>query len=154
MRITEIGSDLVEIDEENLNDKKLLEIPRIHLIKLSFKLLTEYKIKKVLELFDRTNRFIIDDNIRIYNDFLKKTNKKFYVSNKIGTKLISFLRKNNKILLNLNFLSLHERDFICGEGIFCDLLENLEVIRMTKEDFESHRKLLEKWNGNVIISNV
>ena len=153
MKITKIGEDLVSINEDTINDEKLLEIPRIHLIKLEFKEPTEYKIKGVLELFSSTNRFIIDDNIRIYNDFLKRTNKKFYVSNKPGTKLISFFRRNNKVLLNINFLSSLEQDFVLCEDIFCDILRNIEVLRMNKTVFNQKRDILQQWSGNVIIDD-
>ena len=36
MRLTQIGRDYVLINEKNLNNTDLIEIPRIHLIKLSF----------------------------------------------------------------------------------------------------------------------
>lgn len=154
MRITKIGQDLVTIDEKNLEDETLLKIPRIHLIRLAFETPTEHKIRGVLELFNKTNRFIIDDNIRVYNGFLKNTNKKYYVSNKKGTKIISFLRRNNKILLNINLLSSQEREFMLCEDIFYDLLDNLEIMCMKKEDFDPKREILEKWSGNIILSDV
>jgi hypothetical protein len=48
--------------------------------------------------------------------------------NKERADIISFFRKNNKILLNLMNLSKEERDFFLMEGVFEDLLRNTEVI--------------------------
>ena len=150
MRLTRLGSDYVSISEDSID--KFLNIPRIHLIKLNFFNPTEDKIKKVLQLYPKTRRFVIEDNIRIYNQALKRTNKKFYVENSEGIGFISFFRKNNKVLLNITKLSTFEKQFalnICLE----DILRNIEVIQLEEEDFEEYKEVFEKWSGNVILHN-
>jgi hypothetical protein len=150
MRLTRLGSDYVYISEDNID--RFLDIPRIHLIKMKFFNPTEDKIKKVLKLYPKTRRFVIEDNIRIYNQALKRTNKKFYVENAGGGGFISFFRKNNKVLLNVTKLSTFERQFalnICLE----DILRNIEVIQLEEGDFEEYKEVFEKWSGNVIIHN-
>jgi hypothetical protein len=124
MRITRIGSDIISLNENNYDNSKLLRIPRVHLIKLDFYKPTRTLIERVLQLFPKTNRFVIDDNIREYNFILKRTAKKYYVMNKIGVDIISFFRKNNKILLNFNNLSKEELDFFLMDGIYEDVLRS------------------------------
>ncbi len=152
MRITKLGSDYISIAEENLYDEKLLSIPRVHLIKLRFFNPTEDKIKKVLSLDPKTNRFVIEDNIRIYNNVLKRTNKKYYVMNMPDVGFISFFRKNNKVLLNLLHLSPFEKQFVLAVCLE-DVLRNIEVIQLEEEDFLDAREKFERWNGNVILNN-
>ena len=36
MRITNVGSDYIRLDEDNFEDSELINIPRVHLIKLDF----------------------------------------------------------------------------------------------------------------------
>lgn len=151
MRITRIGSDYISINEDNLYDKNLLSIPRVHLIKLNFWNPTRKKIEKVLELYPRTNRFIIDNNIRIYNNILKRTSKKFYVSNTENSDIISFFRKNNKVLVDFTKLNVFEKQFLLLNGVFEDLLKNTEVIYIEKDVFKTKKDDLKKWNGNVIL---
>jgi hypothetical protein len=71
--------------------------------------------------------------------------------NKKGSDIISFFRKNNKILLNLLNLSKEERDFFLMEGIFEDVLKNIEVIAMNKKIYDEKLEVLDKWKGNCII---
>ena len=126
MKFTALGTDYIAITEDNLKNDKLLSLPRVHLIKLMFFNPTEEKIKTVLSLYPRTNRFVIEDNIRIYNSTLKRTNKKYYVMNMPGVGFISFFRKNNKVLLNIENLSVFEKQFVlkvCLE----DVLKNIEI---------------------------
>jgi hypothetical protein len=153
MRITQIGTDYIRVDEENYSSNAFQSIPRVHLIKLDFAIPTFDLIKQVLHLFPRTNRFVIEDNIREYNSILRRTEKKYYVMNKKGSDIISFFRKNNKILLNLMNLSKEERDFFLMEGIFEDMLKNTEVIAISKRIYDEKMEVLDKWKGNVIIVN-
>jgi hypothetical protein len=95
---------------------------------------------------------VIEDNIREYNSILKRTSKKYYVMNKVGVDIISFFRKNNKILLNFNNLSKEERDFFLMDGIFDDVLRNTEVIAINKAMHDMKMEVLDKWKGNVIIA--
>jgi len=151
MRITKIRTDYIRVDEENYNSNIFQSIQRVHLIKLDFAMPTYDLVKQVLKLFPKTNRFVIEDNIREYNSILRKTEKKYYVMNKKQSNIISFFRKNNKILLNIMNLSKEERDFFLMEGIFEDMLKNTEVIAISKKVYDEKMEVLDKWNGNVII---
>jgi F0F1-type ATP synthase delta subunit len=108
-------------------------------------------INQVLYLFPKTNRFVIEDNIREYNSILRRTEKKYYVMNKRDIEIISFFRKNNKILLNFMNLSIEEKTFFLMEGIFEDVLKNTEVIALSKKIYDEKIEVLDKWKGNVII---
>jgi hypothetical protein len=151
MRITAIGSDLIVVNEENYGSQIYQKIPRVHLIKLDFEIPTYELIDEVLHLFPKTNRFIIEDNIREYNQILRRTEKKYYVMNKKKADIISFFRKNNKILLNFMNLTKEERDFFLMEGVFEDVLRNTEVITLTKRIYDEKIEVLDKWKGNVVI---
>lgn len=152
MKLTRIGSDYIRIDEDNLNDDVLLSIPRVHLILLAFREPTEAKVKQVIKNFPRTNRFVVEDNIRIYNLILRNTSKKYYVSNSKGYNIISFFRKNNKVLVNFHKLDEFERAFLLSENVFKDVLRNTEVIHIDKGIFDEKMEILEDWRGNVIVS--
>jgi hypothetical protein len=151
MRVTTVGSDYIRIDEQNMEDRKLMSIPRVHLIKLDFEKPTELKVKKVIDLYPKTNRFVVDENIKTYNAILKDTNKKYYVENTVGSKVISFFKKNNKVLVNFNNLSDSERSFLLSDDCFDDVLKNAEVILLNKPVYETKMKQLEIWSGNVIV---
>ncbi len=151
MRITSIGSDYIVVNEENYGSDAFQSIPRVHLIKLDFAMPTYDLVNQVLHLFPKTNRFVIEDNIREYNSILRRRNKKYYVMNKVAADILSFFRKNNKILLNFMNLSKEERDFFLMEGIFEDVLRNTEVIAISKKIYDEKIEVLDKWKGNVII---
>jgi hypothetical protein len=146
-----VGSDYIRIDEDNLEDELLLSIPRVHIIKLDFMKPTEMKVKRVLELYPKTNRFVIETNIKTYNYILRSTSKKYYVENAVGSKVITFFKKNNKVLCNFNNLSSDESKFLLTN--FGDVLRNTEVIIIDQEGFDSKKEQLDRWSGNVIISN-
>lgn len=151
MRITTIGSDYIRVNERNYNSEVFKKISRIHLIKLDFIDPTYVIVRNIIKMFPRTNRFVIEDHIREYNSILKKTEKKYYVMNKKGSDIISFFRKNNKILLNLMNLSKEERDFFLMDGIFDDVLRNTEVIALSKKIYDEKIEILDTWRGNVIV---
>lgn len=153
MKITRIGSDYISVDEHNYSSKEFLDIPRVHLIKLNFFKPTKVKIQDVLDIYHKTNRFVIEDNIKTYNYILRATNKKYYIENPVGTRIISFFRKNNKVLVNFNNLSIFEKQFLLSESCFEDVLKNTEVINIDKETFEEKKGILQHWSGNVIISD-
>jgi hypothetical protein len=153
MKITNIGTDFISIDEDNLNDEKLSMIPKIHLIKLNFIKPTKQKVENVIENFPSTNRFVIEDNIRIYNYILKETNKKYYIENNPNSEIISFFRKNNKVLINFNNLNTFSKQFLLSDNVFEDVLKNSEVIMVDKSIFNEKRNILRNWSGNVIISD-
>jgi len=150
MQITSAGSDYIRINEDSLYDESLINIGRVHLIQLDFEYPTESKIKQVLKLYPKTKRYIINDNIRIYNYILRSTSKKYYIENLPGSNLISFFRKNNKVLLNFNNLSDIESMFLLSDN-FEDLLKNVEVIKINREVYKSKFDILNLWRGNVII---
>ncbi len=149
MRVTKLDSDYVKIDEDNIND--FLHIERVHIIELLFFKPTERKIKKVLELYPKTNRYVISSEIRTYNYILKNTSKKYYVKNIPGSPIISFFKKNNKVLVDFLSLDIYERQFLLLENVFADVLRNTEVIQIDQEIFEEKKNYLESWTGNVII---
>lgn len=151
MKLTEIGKEYVVLNEENIKDCNILEIPKIHLIKLAFDVPTKEKIEATLQLFPKTNRFIIDREIKTYNDVLKYSTKKFYVENRYGASVISFFRKNNKVLVNFNKLRMPERLFLLSANVLPDLLFNVEVVQMNRSDFEDVKNYLDVWSGNVIL---
>ena len=154
MKITKIGSDYIIVDE-NVIDSGLVrfkKIPRIHLIKFEFKYPTETLVNRVIENFPRTQRFVIDDNIKIYNSILRRTSKKYYVMNRKDADIISFFRKNNKILFNFNNLSREEQDFFLMDGVFEDVLKNTEVVVLQKNHHDLKMHVLDAWKGNCIIA--
>ena len=126
------GSDYVEINENNIND--YIDILKIHLIKLDFSDPTEKLILEVLEKYPNTNRFIISNNIKIYNDVLRNTTKKYYIENTKNTKILTFFRKNNKILFNFNNVNKKVKDFLLDNFLF-DILKNVEVIIIDNNSF-------------------
>lgn len=150
MQITSIGSDYIRIGENNVYDENLINIQRVHLIQLDFEYPTESKIKQVLSLYPKTKRYVINDNIRIYNFVLRSTSKKYYIENLPNVPLISFFRKNNKILLNFNNLTNSEKIFLLSDN-FEDLLKNVEVIKINKEIYDRKYDILNLWRGNCII---
>ena len=153
MKFTVPGKDVIRIDEVDIETDRVIESDnKVHLIKLNFENPTSEKIKWVLNKYSLTNRYIIDDNIRIYNSFLKKTNKKYYIENKTDDKLVSFFKKNNKVLLNFLKLSKTTLEFVMYE-CFEDVLYNTEVIIISQEIFDLKQDVINLWKGNVIIQN-
>lgn len=152
MILTEPGKDIICIDEEDfyLSQK---EKNKIHLIKFKFIEPDEKKINWCLNNYPSTNRYIIEDNIKIYNDVLKKTRKKYYIENNTFVGIISFFKKNNKVLLNVLKLKEQEQSFILDPYILSDVLKNIEIIYITQEQFENNKRIFLNWNGNVIIHN-
>ena len=152
MKITVMNEDFVTITEQNLND--LTENPekKIHLIKLNFTEPTKEKVLSVINTFTKTNRYVISNNIKIYNDILKTTSKKYYIENEKNTNLISYLRKNNKILINFNNLRQNELDLLLDEKILLDLLRNVEVIMIQSSIYEKYNTIFNSWDGNIILT--
>lgn len=153
MRITSVNTDYIKINETNYNSEVFQKIPRVHLIKLDFLNPTFTLINNVMNLFPKTNRFVVDNNIKEYNSILRRTEKKYYVMNKENSDIISFLRKNNKILLNFMNMKKEERDFFMMDRIFDDILKNTEVIALNKKIYNEKIEILDKWKGNAIILN-
>jgi hypothetical protein len=71
--------------------------------------------------------------------------------NKRGIDIISFFRKNNKILLNFMNLDDDAFCFLLYDKNFSDVLRNTEVIAIDKDIYNEKSKILDNWNGNIII---
>ena len=147
------GKDVLVIDENSFEE--LMEVTqKVHLIKFAFKNDNEETIKSVKEVlnnFPSTNRFIVDNNIRMYNSILKDIpGKKYYVQNS-NDKLVSFFRKNNKVVFSFHSLNKEFEDFFLNEDIFNDLLYNVEVIIMEPYQLDEMKWAMKNWNGNVIL---
>jgi len=151
MKITEIGRDIIRIDESNFQTK---EKEKVHLIKFAFEEPTTEKVNTALSNYPNTNRFVISNYIKFYNEILKYTNKKYYIENTYQS-MISFFKKNNKVLLNTDNLQTHEYEYINHPDAFFDVLKNVEIIMIDRELFETFRDgiIRMNWKGNVVISN-
>lgn len=150
MKITKMGSDYVCINELNMSDIELQNIPRIHLIKLAFKNPTLEKVEFVMKTFKSTNRFVIEDNIKFYNDILRSTNKKYYISNTENDKLITFFKRNNKVLLDTTKLGPLEKSFVFSVSLE-DVLQNTEVIIIKQKYYKENPGPYNNWTGNLIL---
>ena len=153
MIITVPGKDLITIAEEDIQeDWNVVPVEnKIHLIKLQFSNPTEDKIDFVMQNHPYTNRFIINDNIKFYNWAFRQYEKKYYVENTYNARLISFFKKNNKVLLNFNRLDSETRNFALKDRVFKDILKNLEIIQLDEHEFSKKKPILVNWNGNVIV---
>ncbi|MFA5025668.1 MAG: hypothetical protein WC503_04135 [Candidatus Shapirobacteria bacterium] len=149
MRFTEIGTDLVIINEANLSNK--LTDDKIHLIKFGFEHPTEEKIRKVLDTYPETNRFVVGNYVKEYNFILRDLGKKYYIQNVLNRPgLISFMRKNNKVFLSIPSLTPEEKSFVLSYALE-DILKNLEIIMINIADFEKLSSKFKNWNGNVVL---
>ena len=104
----------------------------------------------VMRKFQNTNRFIISDHISFYNGYLKHTSKKYYVTNTEHNKLVSFYKKNNKVLLDTTQLSDFERQFVFNV-VLSDILTCTEVMVVSKKDYVNSSTILNSWNGNLVV---
>lgn len=150
MRFTRPGEDVLVINDTDIENDIRQTSNRVHLLKFNFDNPTQEKIDIIVEKYPEVNRFIIEDNIRFYNYALKPLQKKYYVMNAVGTSLISFLRKNNKILLSLSNLNDIELDFMILD--LEDLLKNIEVIEGTQDIYLKYKDIFDMWMGNFILS--
>lgn len=153
MKITQPGRDIIRVTEEDYENGEVVSSEdKVHLIKFAFEEPDNDKVNWVFETYPDTKRFVVEQDIKFYNDILKKTNKKYYVENSNNTSLITFFRKNNKVLLNFSKLFSEERDFIL-EYLLNDILKNVEIIAIDKDNFERYFETFRKWKGNVVIDN-
>lgn len=153
IKLTKPGSDIIVITDQDFNNNKQVE-DKVHLIRLAFENPTIDKMNWVIDTFYKTHRFVIDsEHIRFYNGFFKRTNKKYYVINdKTTDGLISFFKKNNKVLLDVTVLSEFDRMYVLNVA-FADILRNTEVIIISKNDYAEHLEELNMYNGNCIIAD-
>lgn len=148
MKITYPERDYVIINEHNIDHYRGQY--KKHLIKFAFYEPTKEKIGQVLNTYPDTNRFIVPNNIKIYNDVLRNTNKKYYVENRQGEGLITFFKRNNKCILNFNNLSPKEKRFAL-DYMLVDILYNLEAILISKEDLWDYENVIKLWEGNALL---
>jgi len=154
MRMTIPGKDVIVVNDDNLDVCVKPEYEeRAHIVKLSFKQPTNDKINKAIRTYSNTNRFIIDNNVKFYNSIFKKVGKKYYVQNEDGSNFVSFVRRNNKILVDFTRMTQTEKRFLM-DNYLGDILRNCEVILVEENDLDTYSNQLKGWNGNVIIKDV
>lgn len=153
MKITLPGRDIVVIDDENVFREFRTE--RIHLIRLKISDPDIDAMSWIHNAFPSTNRFVIDmTNLKFYNIYFKNTSYKYYVINtyKKWNGVISFFKKNNKVLLDFTKLLDEERDFLLNFALK-DVLNNTEVVLIDKNDYANNQETFNNWRGNCIIKN-
>jgi hypothetical protein len=152
--ITVPGRDIIVVNEENLLSGDEYSY-KVHLVRLSFENPTDDKMEWVMQTFRKTNRYVIDTtHIRYYNYYLKRTNLKYYI---INTKdswrgLVSFFKRNNKVLLDITQLSLFEKQFVMNVALD-DVISNTEVLLMDKEDYTDNLDVFNQWKGDIILKD-
>jgi hypothetical protein len=152
--ITVPGRDIIVVNEESLTDGKEFTY-KVHLVRLSFTDPTNEKMEWVLQTFHKTNRYVVDINhIRYYNYYLKRTNLKYYIINTVDTwrGLVSFFKRNNKVLLDITQLTDFEKQFVLNVALQ-DILSNCEVLLMDREDYTGHLEVFNQWKGDIIIKD-
>jgi len=153
---TKPGRDIIRItDTDYLNDNININ-HKIHIIRLDFGSPDDIKMEWVITKFNNTNRYVIDvSNLKYYNYFLKRTNLKYYIINTsvLWKGVISFYKRNNKVLLDTTCLSKEEHDFVMNVSLK-DVLFNTEVIIINKTDYDIHKDVIDKWKGNCIINDI
>jgi len=154
MKFTLSGRDVISLTDETLKDCKIPSDQKIHLIKIDITSPSPKAIEAITMMFPNTNRYIIsaNSNIKVFNDTFKRLTKKYYVENETNSRLVSFLRKNNKVLLNVAKLSPHDYTFVDNESVLVDLLWNVEVMSVPIKFYESWKPLFTNWPGNLILS--
>ncbi len=150
MKVTKMGTDYVRVNELTMADEYITSIPRIHIIKLDFDDPTVEKVEYVLKTFSSTNRFVIDKNIRFYNGILKQTNKKYYIANTEDDRLITFFKRNNKVLLDTTILNPLEKAFVFSIALQ-DVLFNTEVMIVKEKNYKENTETFNRWTGNLIL---
>ena len=149
--LTKAGQDIIRLTEDHIQD---VYDPhnKVHLIRLSFDNPTNEIMDWVLDTFKKTNRYVIDnEHIRFYNYFFKRTNFKYYVINidRYFTGLVSFFKRNNKVLLDITKLDDDDKRYILLN--LADVLSNTEVIIISKDDYNDNITTLKAWKGNIIL---
>jgi len=147
------GRDIIRVtDQDYLNDGPNLD-SKVHIIRLDFDSPNDTKMRWVIDKFYQTNRFVVDlQNIKYYNFYLKRTNYKYYVinTNVLWNGIISFYKRNNKVLLDITKLTQPEQEFVLSVALE-DILNNTEVILLKKEQYVQYSDIIKKWKGNCII---
>lgn len=150
--ITVPGRDIIMVDERTIAEGLAYDY-KVHLVRLAFENPTDDKMLWVMQTFRKTNRYVVDiGHIRYYNYYLKKTNFKYYIINTSDTwrGLVTFFKRNNKVLLDLTQLSLFEKQFVLNVSLK-DVLSNVEVLLMEKDDYTAHLDTFSQWKGDIIL---
>ena len=152
-RLTIVGTDYIVLDEDNVEKEREAHEGKVHLIELRFREPEERLVKRVVDLFPETRRYVISDYIRFYNLFFKGLrDKKYYVQNTVGENLFIFLKRNNKVLLNFNVMRQVERELVLED--LRTILDYVEVVKVDQEIFEDQKKVFRPWKGNVIVEGM
>ena len=150
--ITVPGRDIIVVNEDSLYEDTSYTY-KVHLVRLSFEDPTDDKMEWVMRTFKKTNRYVVDTrHIRYYNYYLKRTNLKYYIINIENTwrGLISFFKRNNKVLLDITKLSMFEKQFVLNVALE-DVISNTEVLLMDKSDYTEHLDIFNQWKGDIIL---
>lgn len=150
--ITTPGKDIIVVDEYSYDNNVSFDY-KVHLIRLRFDSPNDDKMRWVANTFKKTNRYVVDgDHVRYYNYYLKNTNLKYYIINtkKDWKGIVTFFKRNNKVLLDTTILSDFERLFILNVSLE-DVLANTEVILILKDDYMSRLQVFNDWRGDIII---
>ena len=149
------GKDVITISDHDFLDDTPHMRGKVHLIRLNFLHPDNNRMEWVINKFPQTNRYIVDaKNIKFYNYYLKRTSLKYYIinTNTVFTGLISFYKRNNKVLLDITALQNSVRLFLL-EYLLYDILENTEVIIISKDDYDENSEVIDRWRGNCIIKD-
>jgi hypothetical protein len=152
--ITIPGRDIIVVNEQSFEDNVSYDY-KVHLIRLMFDNPTDEKMLWVTNTFKKTNRYVIDtQHIRYYNYYLKRTNLKYYIINTKSdwTGIVSFFKKNNKVLFDITKLSEFDRMFVMNVALI-DILSNTEVILIGKNDYSLMLDIFNQWKGDIIIND-
>lgn len=150
------GKDIIRITEDDYFSNIPKPLSKVHIIRLDFITPDDEKMEWVINKFYQTNRYVIDiKNIKYYNYYLKRTNLKYYIinTNNSWKGLVSFYKRNNKVLLDFTKLSKEEKKFVLNESLN-DVLYNTEVILINKQDYLDYHDCIDEWRGNCIINDV
>lgn len=154
MIISKNKEDYIEVDDFWLKCNPNVIERKVHLVKIDFAEPTIEKLEYLMDVLPKTNRFIVSDNIKFYNDFFRNTRKKYYVENtlKDNNNLISFLRRNNKVLINFNKVDNYTKTFLL-DCLLEDILRNVEIIKISTYLFNIYHPQFENWSGNVVVTD-
>ena len=151
-RMTSPGQGYLEINNLNISDIQKTK-DKIHLIKIALSNPNRQVLERILECYPNTNRYIIDNFIKFYNNFFRNMNKKYYVENTQNEPLITFFKRNNKVCFNYKNVDEDDKNFVRTN--FKDILCNCEVIVLSEyshEYFSEQELFPEDWKGNIIIN--
>jgi hypothetical protein len=150
------GKDVLVVDDNNYHSMLNYD-KRFHILKINFSNDIVERTKNIVHILN-VNRFIIDnirEDVKLYNSiFRNMIGKKYYVKNQeLGGNLISFFRKNNKVVFSFPDIEDNQVwfDFFNEPKVFKDVLTNCEVVIMREAQFNEKKPFMRYWRGNVII---